>query len=168
MLHHAGKCGFSKADHKGAKPGNADQGPKPSPPQPAAIARLPEPQVKPSLDAPPMGRHWAALQWQPSLDEVGVLPPSAVLAPISSGDHATRLAERGIERVPTVATVKEDESDDSEDEECGEDELARMAAQRHAQPSASSAPRRLNVRNRRSLDWGAGDAAPTRHRHESI
>ena len=114
-----------------------------------------------------MGRHWAALQWQPSLDEVGVLPPSAVLAPINDGDHAARLAERGIERAPTVATVNE-ESDESDEEECADDELARMAAQRHAQPAASSAPRRLNVRNRRSLDWGAGDAAPTRHRHESL
>ena len=123
-----------------------------------------------------MGRHWAALQWQPSMDEATfarMLPPSALLAPVNDGDHAARLEELGI-RQHTEAVVEGDEEDEEgssseEEEEGGEDaELARQAAERHKAAQTIQNARKRSLHSRGSLKWSGGDGLAMRYRTTTL
>ena len=125
-----------------------------------------------------MGRHWAALQWQPSLDEATfarMLPPSTLTAPVNDGDHAARLAQMGIEPTQkTIAEEKESDGSDTEDEGgTAEDEaLARQAAELHRAAAAIQTARRRSLRSRGSIKFNAsphgGDGKATRYRTTSL
>ena len=177
------KCGHPKAAHVRRRA--VDERTRPVAQTAPTVAMTPAqltPQGTPARPSPASAapeamasaRLWAGLQWQPSLDQVGDLPPRSFLAPISIGDGDP--TDRGGRRVPNSNVegaandaVASDASDDEADQDDGDGLGGRGEGEARAARSLRGSGQKPALRDRRSLEWMAGDAAPThRPRHETL